>query len=895
MRGFSLLPTGLFLLCWLPLPAAGQVCSGAELVSAAGCQTSPECRLTGRLEVGRDCLLDLGPRSLRLASTAVVAVGSGHLAIRAAGVTLEAGAFIDARGADNTSPSAIGGHVLVETEGDVTLEMAPRQRSRIDASAGTTAGSVALLAGGSIRVRGRLLAAHRTGVADGGFLRLQANGEVVLGSEGELSVTAGARAPAGAGVVSIEAGRGIVLEGSLDASGSEGGTVRLEAPAGGVRVGAVRLDSTGSGGSGGRLSIEAGGPIEVDGPIHARGNALTGTFGGDGGAVDVRSRTGPLLVRGAILAEGAAPGGSGGSLALLVDAAQRLGLTSLARLSVRGSGPLSPGGAILLLGGGEVDIAAPVDASGGATGGAITLDAAHSVLLTGAWEARGRGDGSRGGEVLVAAGNEGAGNLTLTADLDVGAGGCSLGECGEAGRAQLRGCQVRLASSGRVLARAAGSGGEVTLTGRETVEIAGSILASATTSSGEAGRVGVEYPVGSPPILRPGSVVPLPDLESLPGCEEGSSQAGDLCLSPCAARPTVFPEPTPDSTPLPSPSGPSTSPSAEPSPTPENPAPGGSPTFLPTASPATPSPSPSATVTPTPLRSPSPSPSPTPSVLPRMAGEDVVLLVPGPLTLRREGGSFLLKVRVRRLPSVSRQPARVRLVVQEQNCPPGLRVEGPDFDPARPGLQDGVDLLPGRSGRAALVVSVTNLSAVGGSALAPRRCRLWLQVLREGSDRADAMPENDAAGVEVNLVDAGFRDLPPHQTAVRSRRPVRLRVGREELLQRRRVAISVTNPDRADPAGHVVRVVGLDGSCPKATVLPPLSRPLDREPQAWLVLEAGRSRSLSFDLVARALDFPHATRRSPARCEVVFRAIGPTGDLDSSNDEIRVPLDVFVE
>jgi cysteine-rich repeat protein len=213
------------------------------------------------------------------------------------------------------------------------------------------------------------------------------------------------------GQVQFTAGRDIEIDGELRANGTtlegSGGGFDLSAGRGVTLAGTVNVAGD-IGGLGGDIFVVANGPIVVNAPVDASG--------GDGGSIDLSgasvSTTGILDVR------GKAGGGSGGGVAISVDASITIGKN----IFLQGSGAPTDGGF-----GGELELSAPggsiflndvIDISGGSPGGfggAGFFEAGVDIIQKRPVFAIGAGTGGSGGELDYGAGRL----LSLEATNDV--------------------------------------------------------------------------------------------------------------------------------------------------------------------------------------------------------------------------------------------------------------------------------------------------------------------------------------------------------------------------------------------------------------------------------------------------------------------------------------------
>src|SRR5262245_33509103 len=220
-----------------------------------------------------------------------------------------------------------------------------------------------------------------------------------LGGRG-LQLDAAARVTLGAGAVQILAGSvrlraGARITGATGAAASSleidtTGDIVLEAS--GSTLSRIDLSTAFNGNAGGTITLKAGGAITVAGTIASNG-PNTEASGGD---MVLTSAAGDLIVSGSLSAKGGSDG-SGGFISVEAD-------------------------------GGKIDVAQPVDVSGGTfDGGEFDLTASGDVIVRQAINVSGGGDGGSGGTVTLSAG----GTSTLLGNNDgTGSGPAQAGGSG---------------------------------------------------------------------------------------------------------------------------------------------------------------------------------------------------------------------------------------------------------------------------------------------------------------------------------------------------------------------------------------------------------------------------------------------------------------------------------
>jgi len=443
------------------------------------------CVVSTAVPVTTGSLIDLAGRELRVVPGGALDVGGGSMTIRAGRVSVASGGFIRARG----SGAASGGIIIINA-GDVTLAAAGSSGA-LDAN-GAPGGTITVNASGDLTLTGPFAVdARALALADeGGTVNLLARNATLAG---QVRVLGGTESLGGDITVTVTGA--LTVSALLDAAGGDGGSIDLEAGAGGgagdlvlAAGGTLRADATLAGGFGGTVDIAAGGDgvgsgrVTLDGVVTAIGK----TGGEDVG------------------------GGSGGCIAVTASG-PITGRRAASELTVEGGGPDGDGGEIELSNSvGAIEMHGSLDASSAgeqSNGGAVAVDAAGDAMLAGVVLVTG-GDGG-GGEVTVSSAAAGvlvpAGGRIDAGGLSGGAGGSICLETGgTVAGARAVVVEGRLAADGGVNG---GGGGAIELIGGDAVRIAatGSVRAAGALGGGRGGAVSLAVDDG--PALIDGPLV----------------------------------------------------------------------------------------------------------------------------------------------------------------------------------------------------------------------------------------------------------------------------------------------------------------------------------------------------------------------------------------------------
>ena len=503
-------------------------CTSADIIASDGANcpasTAP-CSIKKNYTIANGCILDFGNRAVTVSGPGgTLDVGSRSMTIKAGSFTIGSGGNVQGLG-NHPAPQDRGGMIMIQTTGAVVVDKAAAN-GIVDVSGDKLAGTVLIQAGGPVTLKGKLMAKNSTTSGGGGSITIRAGGDFIYAAAGVLSV--GGSALSAAGSIDIVASGRVDLGDRVDLVGGDGGALDVEAGADAVTR-TIDADATGDAGSGGCVGIVAGTQLQILGPITEDGSGSSiGSGGGCGGFGCFESRFGDLNVSANVLAEGNVPDGGGGDLAFISRSSIKVASGTI--VSARASGDMGCGGCLLMDAFFDVTSAGMLDTSGGFGGNFTELDAGRNVTLTGPVDASGRAIAGFGGGLVVVAGQQGHGNLSIQNMVDVRGGGCSVSfGCGAGGLTDLSACDVTLTAAGRLLAGGP-QGGENDLTAREQLTILGNV--DATTTGGTAPADGVNrfvYPSRKPPSIS-GSVTPSPSLTAMPTCTS-ATQSG--CLVPC--------------------------------------------------------------------------------------------------------------------------------------------------------------------------------------------------------------------------------------------------------------------------------------------------------------------------------------------------------------------------
>lgn len=506
---------------------AQSACTASDIsAQEVACPAGGACAITKAYAVADACVLDFGTRSVTLTPTGRLSIGSGTVTLMAGSLTLQpqAGLSIDGRGTGVTAPTNQGGTMRIISSGPVTIEKSGGTRAKIDVSANLKGGTIEITATGTVTVNGSMTAGQLSGGTSGGggSIVVATQADFVSGDDSQINAIGGTAALTGGGRIIISAEHKIDLGDFLDVSGAAGGEIGLYA---GIDVTARGLRGNGAGetGRGGQVFIIAQREVKILDEIVLMGSADDLFAGGDGGYVGMSAHGGNVFIFANVIAEGAGLFGQGGELA--ITTAGDLFLLGDTQISVSTSSSENGGGAISINAGLGASIGGELHADGGFAGGSIDLSTRSAVDIVGIVSAKGIAAAGAGGEVNLQVGT----SLVIHNEIDVGGGGCGDSGCGQGGHIEIDACDIQVAATGHLLARAAELGGDIALTARNQAVILGDITSTATAPSGSNGSNTIRFQLGNSPLIF-GSISPTASQQGLPSC---TAAAPTNCLIPC--------------------------------------------------------------------------------------------------------------------------------------------------------------------------------------------------------------------------------------------------------------------------------------------------------------------------------------------------------------------------
>ncbi len=470
-------------------------------------------------------VIDVGQRELQVTGSGALRVNSGGLTLRGRRIVTGASTTLRTSG---TRPADAAAPLVIEAD-EVVLT------GEIDVR-GSPAGSVDITATQSLTVSNRLRGQSLTADESASSVNLT-SANVLLAGSIELR---GGSADFG-GDITV-AGDSILIIGSIDVSGGDGGAVDISASQGLVLAASASItaDATTAAGGGGEITLRSDAALEVSGSLRANGRrGGIDDGGGDGGAISLAGDTRVSLPATSALVEalGAPPDGGGGEIEIVsfLGSIDIRGTVSTSSDSNEGSGGLLDVSAETTF-----DLFGMLASKGAAGGGGdIDIEAGDSVVVRPA----GLIDSST-------TRNANAGSVTIAAGGAIEVAGRMLANsaqstAGMGGTIDLDACAVTIASGAELRCRGP--------RGANNITAAGAIVIGGSLSSGPTDGVNqLRFPAEGPlPVTGGASIVPgaslVADPQLLPCVPLPATPTPQVSATPTAsltALPTSTPSPT---------------------------------------------------------------------------------------------------------------------------------------------------------------------------------------------------------------------------------------------------------------------------------------------------------------------------------------------------------------
>ena len=519
-------------------------CTAAQITAQdSSCPATGACTITKFFTIGDLCVLDFTGRAVTIAA-------SGTLDVTKFRATLKAGSLVVAPGGKIIGLEdclLAGGATCPGTQpnpswtiisgGIVDVQKAGSSVGSISIGTDWRGATIDITAAGNVTIAGEVKSNNTNSDGNGGDVKIFTNGGNITTSTGSTLGGKGGSGFASGGSVRLNASGRVDIANSIDVSGGSigGGSLDVFAQQDVVLRGATTDGS--ADGDGGDVDVRAGTSVQILDHVTMRG----GGQGAGGGAADITASFGDITISGNILGEGAAPDGTGGDQSF--EAAGSITLNTGFTISSRGDGQEGDAGDISLEAGRNVTISGSFDASGGdSDGGDVSLTARGNVTIGGTINATGRVKFADGGSIVVLAGDDAVGSVTVSGLVDAGGGGCdATGDCGDGGSVEIEGCGVTVTSTGSVQARAGGGLGSITVTSHELMTVSGPINATKSNSAGTDGTVTLVHRTSQ--FTGSGTISPTPTHTVLAACTAAGQPPNCLTVCPtCGNGMVEYPE-----------------------------------------------------------------------------------------------------------------------------------------------------------------------------------------------------------------------------------------------------------------------------------------------------------------------------------------------------------------
>jgi hypothetical protein len=366
------------------------------------CPTSPPppdpdvCVITGTHTLDDGCVLDFGTDGIIVHNNAKVQVADGdRFTLRAGSITIRGTA--QARGGRLTLV-AVGGNGNDANTGQVRTEKVSNSPGKIDVRDG---GLVTMTASGDVHLLGQDVNADGGSAYSGGLV--VATGTAITATS---PIHANGQNGGDGGFIHLEATGNVALEGPVEAAGEGAGTGQIPGYGGSITIlagGSLSLDQEllafgELGGDGGDVALAAGGAATLDHNINVNGTG--GTAGADGGTIDIAIGSGTIA---GDLTATASSEARGGNVRIRAESGN-VTASNASVINVSGGGNGGEGGHVEVHGVGNVTVNGPITANAAGTssaGGEVTIYARGTLTVGAAIEARSTtSNGAQSGAII---------------------------------------------------------------------------------------------------------------------------------------------------------------------------------------------------------------------------------------------------------------------------------------------------------------------------------------------------------------------------------------------------------------------------------------------------------------------------------------------------------------
>jgi len=440
-------------------------------------------------------VIDIGDLNLKVKNGATLSIGAsltgpGNLTIKAGSFFIEPSGSVVVK----ADAAGHGGHLAVLVARDITLDTLATHSALIDATGSDTGGRVELIADGAVLIQGPIKVFGVPG--SGGELDVTAGGAVTVKGTNLIQAAGGSQGVGGS--VTIIGGGPVLLDSSIDASGSvSGGSLDLES-GGDLTTTANAPLLVSSVDSGGDVLFDVRGSVTINAKIDQSGHAGV-DFGGTGGELDMLV-DGDITLNAPLDQSGTPPDGSGGLLD--IEAGGSIIQNASAPIAAgAGDGSDSGGGSIDFSAGKDILVHA-IDASGGGFGGgSIDIESRGVTTVAGEINA----DGDDAGDITF------VGLTVQMATANVHA--AALASDGTGGTLDVAGCTIGIPAGANLTVTGSASGALLQASG--VLTIGGHV-----TSTGGANVIQYRDTV---PVIQGGAIIQPPTAPvrntALPTCD----------------------------------------------------------------------------------------------------------------------------------------------------------------------------------------------------------------------------------------------------------------------------------------------------------------------------------------------------------------------------------------
>jgi cysteine-rich repeat protein len=274
---------------------------------------------------------------------------------------------------------------------------------------------------------------------------------------------------------------------------------------------------------------------------------------------------------------------------------------------------------------------------------------------------------------------------------------------------------------------------------------------------------------------------------------------------------------------------------------------------------------------------------------------DAVVVPPKPVTLKIKRSAFIGTARgkmrvVNADARGSGSPVVKVSAITGSDCPSILR-QVPDLLKEVQFAQDSRTLASGRKAMAALDLAMSRVQLTQKTVKGRRRCRVNLTAEWLVAENVDPTPDNNTAFFEIDVRDLSVFDPTDEDVSIQSLEAVKVSIAKGLDGRLMLIGIKVRN-EKIGGAPRSITVSAEDGTCPPGTLSGVDFDDGSPGEQSTTVIPGGQTVTGKLTVSLSADAFTSLGRKAPSRCVGIVRADSAGDDVDPTNNETKLIIDV---